>query len=105
VESKAGVRSRHIAKGHCTKAHQEGRGAKDAPDGAFTFTEGWFRNSGIYELDAGRQMELMEWFIEEIAIGLTTAKRKSQIKQKKRACKCLCVNRLRSNLKKAGFFP
>lgn len=32
-----------------TKGKQNGRGAKDAPFGA-NFTEGWFRNSGLYDL-------------------------------------------------------
>ena len=26
------------------REHQKGRGAKNAPSGAFDFTEGWFRN-------------------------------------------------------------
>jgi hypothetical protein len=32
--------------------HQEGRGNEDLPNGNFNFTEGWFRNSGLYELKA-----------------------------------------------------
>ena len=31
------------------REHQKGRGAKNAPSGAFDFTEGWFRNSGLYD--------------------------------------------------------
>jgi hypothetical protein len=59
------------------KGHQVGRVTDDVTTVTFAFSEGWFRNTGIYNLDAGRQMELMEWFIEEIAIGSTPAKRKS----------------------------
>jgi len=46
------------------RAHRDGRGAENAPNGAM-FTEGWFRNSGIYELQPEYQRRLMEWFIEE----------------------------------------
>jgi len=31
----------------------------------FDFTEGWFRNSGLYELTAENQMVFMKWFIED----------------------------------------
>jgi hypothetical protein len=37
------------------KQHQEGRVTKKVTFVTFDFTEGWFRNSGIYDLDAGRQ--------------------------------------------------
>ena len=30
------------------EGHQKGRGTKEVPIGTFDFTEGWFRNSGIY---------------------------------------------------------
>ena len=29
------------------------------------FTEGWFRTSGLYELEADDQMKVMEWFCVE----------------------------------------
>jgi isocitrate dehydrogenase len=33
--------------------HQEGRGTSSVPNGTlFKFTEGWFRDSGLYELNA-----------------------------------------------------
>ena len=45
------------------REHQAGRVAGDATDVAtFNFTEGWFRNSGIYNLNDERQMQFMEWF-------------------------------------------
>lgn len=31
----------------------------------FAFTEGWFRNSGIYDLEPEYQMRFMRWFLEE----------------------------------------
>jgi hypothetical protein len=37
------------------KKHQIGRGTDDVPIGTFNFTEGWFRNSGIYDLDEDHQ--------------------------------------------------
>ena len=33
-----------------TKQHQTGRGTKKVPNETFTVTEGWFRDSGIYDL-------------------------------------------------------
>jgi len=47
------------------KKYQEGRGVKNTPSGVFDFTEGWFRNSGIYDLMPVDQMELMRWFVED----------------------------------------
>ena len=47
------------------KQHQEGRGTSLVPNGTFNFTEGWFRNSGLYDLDEKHQQQLMEWFIDE----------------------------------------
>lgn len=58
------------------REYQEGRGTCEVPNGTFNFTEGWFRNSGLYDLDAGWQAEdedeskhaqlrFMEWFCEE----------------------------------------
>jgi len=42
------------------REHQKGRGAKNAPSGAFDFTEGWFRNSGLYDLCEKYQLALIE---------------------------------------------
>ena len=47
------------------KAHQEGRVAEDATHVAFDFTEGWFRNSGIYRLWPEYQQALMQGFITD----------------------------------------
>ena len=38
------------------KLHQEGRVASNATNVAFNFTEGWFRDSGIYDLPPHRQI-------------------------------------------------
>ena len=48
-----------------SKAHQEGRVADDATRVTFTFTEGWFRNSGMYRLWPEYQLALMEAFIAD----------------------------------------
>lgn len=46
------------------KQHQVGRGTEVVPRGtAFDFTEGWFRNSGLYRLPAQYQLALMQGFI------------------------------------------
>lgn len=47
------------------KSHQMGRGIKDVPNGTFNFTEGWFRNSGLYDLNEEYQTRLMNEFIED----------------------------------------
>lgn len=48
------------------RTHQKGRvSADDTSVSTFNFTEGWFRTSGIYDLDAERQQDFAEWFIEE----------------------------------------
>lgn len=49
------------------KQLQEGRGATNAPDGTFNFTEGWFRNSGLYDCDLqpSYQLRLMEDFVAD----------------------------------------
>ena len=39
------------------RKHQEGRVTGDVTNVTFTFTEGWFRNSGIYELTERCQRE------------------------------------------------
>ncbi|WP_407356033.1 hypothetical protein [Methanolobus sp. WCC5] len=38
---------------------------------SFNFTEGWVRNSGLYELKADRQKQFMDWFLEGKAKGST----------------------------------
>ena len=47
------------------KQHQIGRVTNNVTNVSFNFTEGWFRESGIYNLPGKRQMELMRWFVEE----------------------------------------
>ncbi|MFL2129579.1 hypothetical protein [Ruoffia sp. FAM 26255] len=42
-----------------SKQHQEGRGTSLVPTGTFSFTEGWFRNSGLYDLNEKYQERLM----------------------------------------------
>lgn len=46
------------------KEQQAGRGTGEVPNGTFNFTEGWFRNSGLYELEPERQ----EQFIKSIIL-------------------------------------
>ena len=41
------------------KKHQLGRGERNSPNGEFDFTEGWFRNSGLYDLNEKYQERLM----------------------------------------------
>ena len=43
------------------KSHQEGRVNHDLPN--VNFTEGWFRDSGLYDLNEDNQLEFMEWFV------------------------------------------
>lgn len=48
------------------RGHQEGRVPEDGTTvPTHNFTEGWFRNSGIYGLNKEFQRELMEWFCEQ----------------------------------------
>jgi site-specific DNA-methyltransferase (adenine-specific) len=54
------------------KDHQEGRVTEKVTNVTFTFTEGWFRASGIYELadddaDIAKQYQMMfmQWFVNE----------------------------------------
>ena len=47
------------------RQHQEGRVTDEVTSVTHDFTEGWFRNSGIYGLHSEFQTELMEWFCEE----------------------------------------
>jgi len=44
-----------------SKQHQEGRVAQNATNVAHNFTEGWFRNSGLYYLNHDNQLKFMEW--------------------------------------------
>ena len=46
------------------KEHQIDRGTNEVPNGTFNFTEGWFRTSGIYDLNKDNQLKLMNWFID-----------------------------------------
>ena len=47
------------------KPHQKGRVAEGATNVAFNFTEGWFRNSGLYDLNEKYQERLMNDFIQD----------------------------------------
>lgn len=52
------------------RSHQRGRVTDEVTSVTFNFTEGWFRNSGLYELDSewdGKHAQLyfMEWFCED----------------------------------------
>lgn len=47
------------------RSNQEGRVTSEVTNVTFNFTEGWFRNSGIYGLTDDFQKELMQWFVEE----------------------------------------
>src|SRR5699024_8662876 len=47
------------------KSVQYGRGANDVPNGTSNFTEGWFRNSGLYDLNQKYQERLMNDFIQD----------------------------------------
>jgi site-specific DNA-methyltransferase (adenine-specific) len=64
------------------RKHQEGRGTTNVPSG--TFTEGWFRNSGLYDLNRDgvdeyaepdedepkhAQLRVMEWFVYDKNCG------------------------------------
>ncbi len=42
------------------KSHQLNRGDQEP---LFEFTEGWFRNSGLYGLSEKRQGQFFEWFL------------------------------------------
>ena len=46
------------------KKHQEDRATKKVAHATFNFTEGWFRKSGIYDLNKDNQLKLMNWFID-----------------------------------------
>jgi len=45
-----------------SKKYQKDRGTNEVPNGTFNFTERWFRDSGIYDLNKDNQLEFMEWF-------------------------------------------
>lgn len=47
------------------KAIQKGRVAENATSVAFDFTEGWFRDSGIYDLTSTNQLNLLTQFMED----------------------------------------
>ncbi len=48
-----------------SKHHQYGRETKSVAGATFNFTEGWFRNSGLYDLQPKYQLQLMEDFIAD----------------------------------------
>jgi hypothetical protein len=45
------------------KKHQTGRVTEKVTN--VTFTEGWFRNSGFYDLQPEYQLRLMTWFVDD----------------------------------------
>jgi hypothetical protein len=47
------------------KLHQKGRVTNMVTDVTFNFTEGWFRDSGFYTIDAKHQKQFMDDFIED----------------------------------------
>lgn len=48
------------------RCHQKGRAPRDGANApTFDFTEGWFRTSGLYDLDDEWQEQFMEWFVNE----------------------------------------
>jgi site-specific DNA-methyltransferase (adenine-specific) len=44
------------------KQHEDGRATKDVAI-ATKFTLGWFRNSGLYDLNKENQLKFMDWFV------------------------------------------
>ncbi|MFZ2035420.1 MAG: hypothetical protein WAU62_00700 [Dehalococcoidales bacterium] len=47
--------------------HQQGRGTSIVPSGTlFNFTEGWFRDSGLYELNSEYQARFIEGIVPDI---------------------------------------
>lgn len=48
-----------------SKHHQKGRVTSDVTNVTFNFTEGWFRNSGLYNLSEKYQEKLMNDFIQD----------------------------------------
>src|SRR5690606_12954160 len=46
------------------KSYQNGRGGDKSPFGGVDFTEGWFRESGLYDLKPDYQLKVMKWFVE-----------------------------------------
>jgi len=57
------------------KEHQSGRAVENTAT-AVNFTEGWFRNSGLYELEPERQEQFMKWFLDGKAKGGNQQKEK-----------------------------
>ena len=47
------------------KKHQKGRASFNDANASNNFTEGWFRNSGLYDLDEKYQERLMDGFIQD----------------------------------------
>jgi len=48
------------------KQHQIGRGNKELPSGNFNFTEGWFRTSGLYDLNRTKKVHPGELYVYQI---------------------------------------
>jgi DNA modification methylase len=47
------------------KDHQKDRETKKVSDATFDFTEGWFRSSGLYDLNPLHQLGALRWFIKK----------------------------------------
>ncbi len=47
------------------KTNQIGRVSEKLTNVIFDFTEGWFRTSGLYNLNSEHQMKVIEWFIND----------------------------------------
>jgi len=65
------------------KLHQKDRASEKVAITTFNFTEGWFRNSGLYELNEEHQLKTIKWFIEEKKCKVST----NQIQEKTNALK------------------
>ena len=60
------------------KEHQEGRVPKNGTLVPMDFTEGWFRNSGLYDLGEDKQLEFMTWFVTAKAKDIKGTKPKEK---------------------------
>ncbi len=48
-----------------TKQYQNGRATEEVANASFNFTEGWFRNSGLYDIKPEYQLKLISNFIDD----------------------------------------
>lgn len=63
------------------RQYQEGRASPNDANATFDFTEGWFRNSGLYDLNGKYQEEVMREFLDS---GADWSKQKLKKETKKR---------------------